>query len=141
MSISPKNFSTPDENIAAAHVAANLADLSAQATASMDETNEQVIKSNEYSTDAHYADIRHSREGYLSIINDPNAPDDLKKMAFDQLPKLDERSSEANKDHKSELNKVLDNKTTLLLGLASVGATAVVYLASNGKVKLPIFGK
>lgn len=136
MSISPKNSGTPNENTAAAQVAANLAELSSQATASMDETNEQVIKSNEHISDAYLADVKDSREIWAKIALDPNQPEEAKKEAREHLAGLDENAREHDKDNKNLLEKLAKNKAELIgtVAVATLGVVAVI--ATNGKIPM-----
>ncbi|ARV64181.1 hypothetical protein H2C43_04800 [Corynebacterium glutamicum] len=136
MSISPKNSGTPNENAAAAQVAANLANLTSQATGSMDETNEQVIKSNEHGSDAYLADIKASREMWAKIALDPNQSEETRKEARENMARIDEYAREHDKDNKGLLQKLAKNKAELIGTVAVATLGVVAAIANNGKIPM-----
>ncbi|GFK17722.1 hypothetical protein [Corynebacterium glutamicum] len=138
MELSRKDAITPDTGTTTAHVAGDLADVAAHATASLDETNEQVIKGNEHSSDAYFADVKDSREVWSKIALDPNQPEEARKEARDNLAKLDENTREHDKDNKGLLGELAKNKAGLISTVAVATLSCAVVIATNGKVKIPI---
>lgn len=136
MEISHNNVGVPG-NAAQAHFAAALSDLPAQFSQAMDETNEQLIASNDRSSDAASADIKASRETYLEIILDPNSPEDLKKTAMENLAKLDDNTMELDRRNKKWSDKLADKKAQVLLGVVSSVTVVAVAVVTGGKIPLP----
>lgn len=136
MEISHNSADVPDHAAQAQFVAA-MSDLPRQASQAMDETNEQLIASNDRSSDAAFADIKDSRETWLKIVSDPNSSEEEKKFAMEKMAKLDDNAMEIDRGNKKWSDKLGDRKAQLLMGVAT-GLTAVaVAVATNGKIQLP----